>query len=370
MERSTLSILKKHGGALLLAALACAGVSPGARAAELGEASVRSFIGQPLDVDIELVALAPDEQNLRVVPASPDVYKGANIAMNPALQSLSLSVAHGGGRQFLHITSARPIDAAHLNLFLELIGGGRSAVRATTIWLAAAPAPLVKPAPLPTSAPAPTPAAAMPDAANSPAKFPSAPALLRSPVLAPRSPARAPMNCRRPELGEEAQQCIDLAGKNAALSKKLVELEGKVKVLQEGVGPLPATSAASAAKPAAAAATTEQASAASASASASAPRKLKPLVKPLAAAKPVEAAQPWPLALLGGGAALLLLLIGGGVYWWRRRKRKAADPVEAQLDPVEQQAAPEAPPRAGLLSRLFGRKKSTLDEPVVEPVMD
>lgn len=365
MERSTLSILKKHGGALLLAALACAGVSPGARAAELGEASVRSFIGQPLDVDIELVALAPDEQNLRVVPASPDVYKGANIAMNPALQSLSLSIAHGGGRQFLHITSARPIDAAHLNLFLELIGGGRSAVRGATIWLAAAPAPLFKPAPAPT----PTPAPAMPDAANSPAKFPSAPALVRSPVLAPRSPARAPMNCSRPELGEEAQQCIDLAGKNAALSKKLVELEGKVKVLQEGVGPLPATSAAAAAKPAAAAATTGQASAASASASASAPRKLKPLVKPLAATKPVETARPWPLALLGGGAALLLLLIGGGVYWWRRRKRKAADPVEEQLDPVEQQAASEAPPRAGLLSRLFGRKKSALDEPVAEPTL-
>ncbi|MBC7860374.1 MAG: hypothetical protein H7Z39_16695, partial [Burkholderiaceae bacterium] len=113
-----------------------------------------------------------------------------------------------------------------------------------------------------------------------------------------------------------------------------------------------------------------QASAASASASAPAPRKLKPLVKPLAAAKPVEAAQPWPLALLGGGAALLLLLIGGGVYWWRRHKRKTADPVEEQLDPVEQQAAPEAPPRAGLLSRLFGRKKSALDETVVEPVME
>ncbi|MBC7857746.1 MAG: fimbrial protein FimV, partial [Burkholderiaceae bacterium] len=172
MERSTLSILKKHGGAMLLAALAGVGVSLGARAAELGEASVRSYIGQPLDVDIELVALAPDEQNLRVVLASPDVYKGANIAMNPALQSLSLSIGHGGGRRFLHVTSARPIDAAHLNLFLELIGGGRSAVRATTVWLTAAPAPLVKPAPLPTPTAAPAPAPA-PAAAAAPAAAPA-----------------------------------------------------------------------------------------------------------------------------------------------------------------------------------------------------
>lgn len=360
MERSTLLILKKHGGALLVAALACAGV--GVQAAELGDASVHSFIGQPLDVDIELVALAPDEQNLRVAPASPDVYKGANIAMNPALQSLSMSVARGGGRQFLHITSAKPIDAAHLNLFLELIGGGRSAVRATTIWLTAAPAPLVKPAPVP----APAPSVPIPDAADSASTFPSVPAALRSPVLAPRSRMRVPMNCSRPELGEEAQQCIALASKNAALSKKLVELEGKMKVLQEGVGPLPAASAASVAAPAAPAAAAGQASAAAAPA----PRKLKPLVKPLAApAKPVESEQPWPLILLGGGAALLLLLIGSGIYWWRRRKQESADPVEP-ADPVEEQAAAEAPPRAGLLSRLFGRKKTALEESAAEPAME
>jgi hypothetical protein len=368
MERSTLSILKKHGGALLLAALACAGVGADAQAAELGEASVRSFIGQPLEADIELVALAPDEQNLRVALASPDVYKGANIAMNPALNSLSMSVTRGGGRQFLHITSVRPIGADHLNLFLELTGGGRSAVRASTIWLNAAPAPLVKPAPLSLPAPAPAPTSAMPDAAGSPPKFPSAPAPVRSPVLAHKPPARVPMNCSRPELGEEAQQCIDLARKNAALSKKLVELEGKIKLLQEGVGPLPAASAALPAAPAAAAG---QASAASASAPAFAPRKLKPLVKsPAAPAKPVESEQSWPLTLLAGGAALLLLLIGSGVYWWRRRKQKSADPVEP-ADPVEeQQAAPEVPPRAGLLSRLFGRKKSAADEFVAESMTE
>lgn len=349
---------------MLLAALACACFGARVQAAELGDASVRSFIGQPLEADIELVALAPDEQNLQVVLASPNVYKGANIAMNPALNSLSVSVTRGGGRQFLHITSARPIDADHLNLFLELIGGGRSAVRATTVWLNAAPAPLVKPAPLPL--PAPAPASAMPDAAGSPPTFPSAPALVRAPVLAHRSPARVPMNCSRPELGEEAQQCIDLARKNAALSKKLVELEGKMKLLQEGVGPLPA---ASAAPPAASAAAAGQASAASAPAPA--PRKPKPLVKPLAApAKPVEAEQPWPLTLLGGAAALLLLLVGSGVYWWRRRKQKTADPVEEQVDPVAPQVAPEAPPRAGLLSRLFGRKKSAADESVAEPAME
>ncbi|MES2117632.1 MAG: hypothetical protein V4578_20885, partial [Pseudomonadota bacterium] len=45
-------------------AVACAALqTPAARAAELGEASVRSYIGQQLAADIELVSLTPDEVN-------------------------------------------------------------------------------------------------------------------------------------------------------------------------------------------------------------------------------------------------------------------------------------------------------------------
>ena len=93
-------------------ALACAGsLAPAVRAAELGEASVRSFIGQQLAADIELVSLAPDEvAGLQVRLAPVDVYQGASITMNPALATVHLSVVRRDQRQFLHNTTPKPVD--------------------------------------------------------------------------------------------------------------------------------------------------------------------------------------------------------------------------------------------------------------------
>jgi pilus assembly protein FimV len=141
----------------LLRALACAVLlapaRPAVHAAELGDVAVRSFIGQPLAADIELVALAPDELNaLQVKLAQADVFRGANITMNPALSSVRMAVVKRDQKQFLHVTTTRPITAEYVHLYLELSAAGRHDVRLATVWLQADPNPPAPPAPLATAA--------------------------------------------------------------------------------------------------------------------------------------------------------------------------------------------------------------------------
>jgi len=143
----------------MLRSLACAGLLAlaGAHAAELGDASARSFIGQPLAADIELVALAPDEVNaLQVRLARPDVFRGANITMNPALSTVRMSVVKRDQKQFLHVTTTRAIDADYVHMYVELSVAGRQDVRLATVWLQADPNPPPPPAPVASAVAAPT----------------------------------------------------------------------------------------------------------------------------------------------------------------------------------------------------------------------
>ena len=145
----------------LLRSLACAVLlAPAgivATAAELGDVSARSYIGQPLSADIELVALAPDEVNaLQVRLARPDVFRGANITMNPALSSVRMSVVKRDQKQFLHVTTTRAIDADYVHMYVELSAAGRQDVRLATVWLQADPNPPPPPAPVTASVAAPS----------------------------------------------------------------------------------------------------------------------------------------------------------------------------------------------------------------------
>jgi hypothetical protein len=343
MQRSTPFSMIRRAGVVAVAALACAG----AGAAELGEATVRSYLGQPLSADIELTALAPDEvAGLQVRLASPDVYRGANISMNPVLQTAHLAVVRREQRQYLRITSARRVDADYLHLYLELGAGGRSAVRAVTLWLSADPAPAPAPPPAPPPAPLPAPVIAHAPVPASPATSVAAPEAQASPALVaararaampermlsaaapavarppsqkpPRPAAAAPQpgilaRIAKPEAAAscgpgtagQAKACQVLDRKNAALTSKLVELEGKIKILQQELLP-------------------GQAGLKPPSAGAPEPLKpLKPKPKPLpaAAAKKAPSASLMPLALVAGGAVALLLLIGAAVYLYLRRRK-------------------------------------------------
>jgi pilus assembly protein FimV len=126
--------------------LALAGV---AQAAELGDVAPRSYIGQPLAVDIDLVALTPEEvASLPVRLAQSDVYRGANVSMNPALASVSMQVERRGARQILHVTTTRAVDADYVHLYVELGVPGKSEVRLATVWLQHDPNPPPPPQPV------------------------------------------------------------------------------------------------------------------------------------------------------------------------------------------------------------------------------
>ncbi|KAB8043671.1 fimbrial protein FimV, partial [Janthinobacterium rivuli] len=144
--------------------IACAAASLAlplvAGAAELGEMAVLSHVGQPLLAEIELTALAPEEANgVAVRLASPDVYRGGGIGMDPALQTLTISPLERGGRHYVRVSTRQAIQAGHLHLYLLLGNGSGAIVRLGTLWLTPAPPAAVSaPARPAVAAPVPVPA--------------------------------------------------------------------------------------------------------------------------------------------------------------------------------------------------------------------
>lgn len=341
MQRSRFPTLTQYAAALALALPACGGT----HAAELGEAIARSFIGQPLVADIELTALAPDEiGRLQVRLATPDVYRGANIVMNPALQSLTVTEVRRDQRQYLRVSTARRIDAQYVHLFLELSAGERSMVRAATVWLTPDPAPAPPPA---AAVPAPAPVAvrrsapapqAQQEHGQERAAAPDPLLLARQapPVSLPRRQSEPKMCGPHGAAGDQARACLALDRRNAVLSRKLVELEGKVKVLQKELAHNPGE--APKAEP-------------PAPVKALAPVKPKPLKRAPALIKKESESGAWPVMLLAGGAALLLLTVGLTVYAFRRRKKDKAPSAPSKYwvllrHPFRRKQAAEAAPPA------------------------
>ena len=283
-----------------------------AQAAELGDTVVRSYIGQPLIADIELTALADPNVAVQVRLAHPDVYKGANIAMHPALSSLNMSVMRRDGRQFLHITSVKQVDSEYLHLFVELIEGGKRSVRAETLWLGKDPSPPPPPPPLPPPLPKPQPLPLPlpPPQAQSlpppPVPVPVTAAVARfvpAPVPAPAIRMTQPVPALSCPTSEQVKACAAVNYQNGLLSAQIVELEEKVKALELAIRGS-AEFAEPAAKPVA---LTPKA----------------PPPPPKTVARPKEGF-PWLMTI---GLFALLAAIGGGAYYLvKKRKARPADP--------------------------------------------
>lgn len=307
------SAVLRFTGALLLAT-----ASASAPAAELGEVAIRSHIGQPLIADIELTALADATAPVGVKLASADVYRGANITMHPALASMNMSVMRRDGRQFLHITSIKPIDSEYVHIFVELTDAGKRNVRAETLWLT--PDPLAPPIPTPVAGTQAAPLAAPVPAFVRPAS--------KAPLLA--RPTAAPAMCPP---AAPVKACAASAYQNGLLSAQIVELEDKVKALELGMKARgePAQQLKATAKPA--------------------PRALAaPTV-----ARPKNDGFPW---LLTGAIAALVVAIAAAATGFMLRRRGAA---AAGAEPP---AAASAPWLARLRER-FRRKAKP--EAAVEP---
>lgn len=344
--------------------IACAAASlalpPVVGAAELGEMAVLSHVGQPLLAEIELTALAPEETNgVAVRLASPDVYRGGGIGMDPALQTLTISPLERGGRHYVRVSTRQAIQAGHVHVYLLLGNGNGAVVRLGTLWLTPAPPAAVPvsapvrpavqaPVPAPLPLPRPVPVAPSPDAAALAARAraeglvrparvfvpppvaptPAAPVQQR-PVPVRR--ATAPVAACAPQADmEQAQACVALDEKNTALNAKLGELEGKIGALQKALV-LPAAAAPVAAEVPHA--------------------KPKPLHAAPAADKEKKAGGNG-LLWLGIGTLLFLLLTAVVVYVVRKRRQ-----------------APGAPSKYWVLLRKpFSRKKK--DVPVLTEAVE
>jgi len=339
--------------------LACAAPGP-AHAAELGDARVLSYIGQPLSAEVELTLVEDGSKPVQAHLARPDVYRGANVAMPPVLSGLDIAVIRQGGRQFLRLASVKPVESRHLHVYLELVDGGQRSVRLVTLWLTPDPHPAPPPAP---AAPAPAPvvastpvaapvpasvAPAAPAAAKTdPAKAGRAAAPLRKPAPPKRRPAPvqaggdehaatdtahavasralaaeakpaaspAPAACAPAPAATELDACAVLGAKNAALRQQLGQLEDKVKVLQVATGVKSASEA-------------DAETVARANASLDAGAQVKPDAGPKGPPrihrKPKPAAPPEePLPWLAIGGALAALLALAGLLLALRRRRAA-----------------------------------------------
>jgi pilus assembly protein FimV len=180
-----------------------------AGAAGLGRLTVLSPLGQPLQAEIEIVSLAPGEEDgLTARLASPDAFAKAGIDLSPSLLGLRISIDRRGGRQpVLRLTTTQPVSEPFLDMLIELQWSTGRLVREYTFLLdppeykprpaavAAAPAPTPVPAPTPAPVEKPAPQAEEKPAAPAPAApvetTPIAPAAppTPAPVAEPAKPA-------------------------------------------------------------------------------------------------------------------------------------------------------------------------------------
>ena len=139
-------------------------------AAELGKATVRSGIGQPLNVEIEILGLkAGEDKTLAPRLASREAYGKAKVEFSPALSDVRASLGRRDGRAVVVLRSARPIGETHVEALVQLRSSTGTAVRRYTLLLdpqgyaARQPAAAASPKPKPKPAPkAPAAAAAAP----------------------------------------------------------------------------------------------------------------------------------------------------------------------------------------------------------------
>src|SRR2546429_4539086 len=214
--------------------------SPMVRAAGLGQLSVISPLGQPLNAEIEIVSLQPgEEEGLVARLASPDVFREAGIDFNPALVTVRFAIEHRGGRPLLRVRTTQPVNDPFLEILVELQWTTGRLVREYTVLLdppeyrgpqaiAAAPAaratpaaaPEPKPAEAPAAQPAPEPARAPAPAPLEARPLPSVPARAAEPAPAPAAEAQV----EKPAAAEAEKPAAEPVGEPAAAE------EGKVAV--------------------------------------------------------------------------------------------------------------------------------------------
>ncbi|EGF33968.1 putative type IV pilus assembly FimV-transmembrane like protein [Oxalobacteraceae bacterium IMCC9480] len=95
-----------------------------------------SALGQPLSAEIELTSVNKEEAGTLVAKlASAEAFRQASIELNPAVLAMRFAIEQSGGRQFIRVTSAQPINEPYVDLLLELEGANGRLVREYTFLL-------------------------------------------------------------------------------------------------------------------------------------------------------------------------------------------------------------------------------------------
>jgi pilus assembly protein FimV len=106
-------------------------------AAGLGKLSVLSTLGQPLKAEIEIVSLQRGEGDTlgaRLAPA--EVFRQANVDLNPALMSVKFAVQRrAGGQYVMSLTSPKPLNEPFVDMLVELNWANGRLVREYTFLL-------------------------------------------------------------------------------------------------------------------------------------------------------------------------------------------------------------------------------------------
>ena len=114
--------------------LALALGSSHAAAVELGQAHVKSALGQPLLVEIPVTQASPAElQSLNAQLASNDAFAKAG-GQRPSI-ALDFSVADVNGHKVIRITSSATVDDPYLDLLVQVSSSTGSSVREFAILL-------------------------------------------------------------------------------------------------------------------------------------------------------------------------------------------------------------------------------------------
>ncbi len=136
LPASRISHLFSGGVRVALAASATVLLASSVHAAGLGQLTVLSALGQPLQAEVEVTSLSRDEASqLEVRLASPEAYQRANMELNPALLGLRFRLEQTGGRAVIKVNSSRPIHEPYVNMLLELNAPGGRMVREYTFLL-------------------------------------------------------------------------------------------------------------------------------------------------------------------------------------------------------------------------------------------
>ena len=106
-------------------------------AAGLGKLSVLSQLGQPLRAEIEIVSLQRGEGDTLGARLAPgELFRQANIDLNPALLSMKFAIQRRPSGQYVMIlTSGQPINEPFLDMLVELNWANGRLVREYTFLL-------------------------------------------------------------------------------------------------------------------------------------------------------------------------------------------------------------------------------------------